>query len=158
MGCPSDPVPCSVRLPPLHKVSRSPSPAPHHIKSHRPSSRELKTFDDISSVLTLSSPSRLDLPEVYNVAKESLNSFFPHDPTPYYEFGQLEEALVLAIEHNVKPVRDKSAVSDITSLFYCGLDLTSGVLFCACSDCRALKFRNFCGFHGLHITPPFAVI
>ena len=68
--------------------------------------RQLKTFDDISSVLTLTSPSRLDLPEIYGVAKENLSSFFPHRPIPYYEFGQLEEALVLALEHDVKPVRD----------------------------------------------------
>jgi len=72
-----------------------------------PSFRGLKTFEDISSVLTLSSPSRLNIPEIYDTAKESLNSFFPHTPTPYYKFGQSEEALVLAIEHDVKPVRDE---------------------------------------------------
>jgi len=76
-------------------------------------SRQLKTFDDISSVLTLSSPSRVDIPEVYDVAKESLSSFFPHAPTPFYEFGQLEEALVLAIEHDVKTVRDELPVVDV---------------------------------------------
>jgi len=69
------------------------------------SSKELKTFEHISSVLTLSSPSRLDLPEIYRVAKDNLNSFFPHRPTPYYEFSQPEEALVLAIEHDVKPIQ-----------------------------------------------------
>jgi len=69
------------------------------------SSKQPKTFDEISSVLTLSSRSRLDLPEIYDVARENLSSFFPHTPTPYYEFGQLEEALVLAIEHDVKPIR-----------------------------------------------------
>jgi len=76
-------------------------------------SRQLKTFDDISSVLTLSSPSRLNLPEVYDVAKENLSSFFPHAPTPFYEFGQLEEALILAIEHDVKTVRDGLPVVDV---------------------------------------------
>jgi hypothetical protein len=70
--------------------------------------RKLETFEDISSVLTLSSPSRLNLPEIYVVAKESLSSFFPHTSTPYYEFCQSEEALVLAIEHDVKPVSNKS--------------------------------------------------
>ena len=77
------------------------------VLSHRPLSRQFETFSDISSVLILSSPSRLNLPEIYAVAKESLSSFFPHNPTPYYGFGQLEGALVLAIEHDVKPVRDE---------------------------------------------------
>ena len=70
--------------------------------------RQLENFEDISSVLFLSSPSRLDLPEIYNVAKESLNSFFPHVPTPRYKFGQSEEGLILAIEHDVKPVSSKA--------------------------------------------------
>ena len=69
--------------------------------------RKLETFEDISSVLTISSPSRLNLPKIYDVAKESLSSFFPHTPTPYYEFSRSEEALVLAIEHDVKPVSNE---------------------------------------------------
>ncbi|KAF9789770.1 hypothetical protein BJ322DRAFT_1044110 [Thelephora terrestris] len=72
---------------------------------HSKTKRPLENFDDIASVLTLSSPSRLNLPDIYAIAKESLSSFFPHTPTPYYEFGQSEEALVLAIEHDVKPVQ-----------------------------------------------------
>lgn len=80
------------------------------VLSHRLLSRQFETFSDISSVLTLSSPSWLNLPEIYAVAKESLSSFFPHNPTPYYGFGQLEEALVLAIENDVKPVRDELIV------------------------------------------------
>jgi len=72
-----------------------------------PSFRELKTFEDIS-ILTLSSPSRLNIPGIYDTAKESLNSFFSYPPTSYYKFGQSEEALVLAIEHDVKSVRDES--------------------------------------------------
>ena len=95
------------------------------VLSHKLLSRQLKTFDDISSVLTLSSPSRPNLLEIYDVAKESLSSFFPHKPTPYYEFGQLEEALVLAIEHNVNPVRDEPIVFDATLSLWCGLDLSS---------------------------------
>ena len=74
------------------------------LSSQRLLTRQLKTFDDIASVLMLSSPSQFDLPEIYDAAKENLISFFPHKPTPY-EFGQSEEALLLAIEHDVKPVR-----------------------------------------------------
>ena len=65
--------------------------------------RKLKTFEDISA-LSLSSPPRLDLPELYDDAKESLSAFFLHTPTPHCEFLQLEEALVLAIDHDVRPV------------------------------------------------------
>jgi len=83
---------------------------------HRRLTRQLKTFDDISSALTLSSPSRLDLPEIYDAAKESLSSFFPHKPTRY-EFGQTEEALLLAIERDVKPVRGKPITTEIILSF-----------------------------------------
>jgi len=69
------------------------------------STKQPKTFEDISSILTLSSPSRFNIPKIYNATKESLNSFFPHTPTPNYEFGQLEEALIVAIEHDVKPIQ-----------------------------------------------------
>ena len=95
------------------------------VLSYQLLSRQLKTFDDISSVLTLSSPSRLNLSEIYDVAKESLSSFFPHRPTPYYEFGQLGEALVLAIERNMKPVCDEPIIFDATLSLWCGLDLSS---------------------------------
>ena len=128
MECPPDPIFRSVRLSPLHKVSRTQPSAfrPQmqnglmSVLSYQLLSRQLKTFDDISSVLTLSSPSRLNLSEIYDVAKESLSSFFPHKPTPYYEFGQLEEALVLAIEHDVKPVRDEPIIFDATLSLWCG--------------------------------------
>lgn len=39
--------------------------------------------------------------------------FFPHTPTPYYEFPQLEDALVFAIEHDVKPVSDKTPIVNV---------------------------------------------
>jgi len=55
------------------------------------------------SSASLSLPSRLDLSEIYRVAKDGLNSFFPHRPTPYYGFCQSEEAFILAIERDVKP-------------------------------------------------------
>ena len=67
-------------------------------------------------MLTLSSPSRLDLPEIYDSAKEGLSSLFPHKPVPY-ELGQSEEALLLAIEHDVKPVRGKSIMTDVILSF-----------------------------------------
>jgi hypothetical protein len=89
--------------------------------SHSPR-RPLENFDDIASVLTLSSPSRLNLPDIYAIAKESLSSFFPHTPTPYYEFGQSEEALVLAIEHDVKPVSGETLTINGV-LLYCYLPL-----------------------------------
>ena len=66
--------------------------------------RALENFDGIASVLALPSPSRLNFTEIYNVVKESPSPFFPHTPTPYYESGQSEEALVLAVEHDVKHV------------------------------------------------------
>ena len=126
MERPGNPSLGSVGSPPICKVSRGPSSAPHlrdrknrltSVLSHRLFVRQLETFDDISSVLTLSSPSRLDLPEIYDAAKESLSSFFPHKPTPYYKFGQSEEALLLAIEHDVKPVRGKPIISSVISSF-----------------------------------------
>jgi hypothetical protein len=80
--------------------------------------RQPETFDEISSVLTLSSRSPLDLPEIHEVAKETLSSFFPHVPTPYYKFGQSEEALVLAIEHDVKPVRDSTPCSGTSGFLH----------------------------------------
>lgn len=50
-------------------------------------SRQEKAFDDISSVLALSSQSRLDLSGIHNVTGESLNTSFPHKLTPHYKFG-----------------------------------------------------------------------
>ena len=84
--------------------------------SKRLLTRQLKTFDDIASVLMLSSPSQFDLPEIYDAAKENLVSFFPHKPTPY-EFGHSEEALLLAIEHDVKPVRGKPIITGVILSF-----------------------------------------
>ncbi|KAF8054778.1 hypothetical protein FPV67DRAFT_1050376 [Lyophyllum atratum] len=72
-------------------------------------------FSQIISILRVSSPLRLDFPEIHALAKDKLNSLFPSGRLPFFRPDNPEEALVLATEYTIPSMRKALYYHFVTS-------------------------------------------
>lgn len=62
-------------------------------------------FTHTASLLRVSSLSQLDIPVVHQLARAHLEGMYPSGPEPFVHPGHLEEALALAVQYKITPVR-----------------------------------------------------
>ncbi|PFH46073.1 hypothetical protein AMATHDRAFT_77826 [Amanita thiersii Skay4041] len=85
-----------------------------HLYHDRPLSPKMQ-IDHIASILRITSPRLLDFPAIHASAKELFIGMFPTGPTPNYHPAKITEALAVATEYNLSPVRKTLFYSIITT-------------------------------------------
>ncbi|KAI0672630.1 hypothetical protein C8Q78DRAFT_1020489 [Trametes maxima] len=63
------------------------------------------TFPRIASVLRASSKDQLDFPAIHSLARDHLERIFPSGPAPSFYSEHAEEALTLAVKHDIPSIR-----------------------------------------------------
>ncbi|KAH9851060.1 hypothetical protein C2E23DRAFT_886809 [Lenzites betulinus] len=66
---------------------------------------ESATFPRVASVLRASSAEQLDFPAIHAVARTRLERMFPTGPEPSFTSEHAEEALTLAVKHDIPSIR-----------------------------------------------------
>ncbi|KAJ8472470.1 hypothetical protein ONZ51_g8496 [Trametes cubensis] len=63
------------------------------------------SFSKIASVLRASSKEQLDFPAIHSIARTRLEEMFPTGPKPAFVSEHAEEALTLAVKHDIPSIR-----------------------------------------------------
>ncbi|KAI0827301.1 hypothetical protein BC628DRAFT_1502265 [Trametes gibbosa] len=66
---------------------------------------ESATFPRVASVLRASSSEQLDFPAIHAIARTRLERMFPTGPEPSFTSAHAEEALTLAVRHDIPSIR-----------------------------------------------------
>ncbi|KAI0353228.1 hypothetical protein OH77DRAFT_1407452 [Trametes cingulata] len=62
-------------------------------------------FDKVASVLRASSKEQLDFPGIHSIARSRMEEMFPTGPQPSFTSPHAEEALTLAVTHDIPSIR-----------------------------------------------------
>ncbi|KAI0273540.1 hypothetical protein BC834DRAFT_966052 [Gloeopeniophorella convolvens] len=75
-------------------------------------------FEHVAGVLRVASPRQLDLPPVFGLANDILETLFPGGPVPFtysHHTGHLEEALELALQYDVSLETKKALLYSVAT-------------------------------------------
>ncbi|EPQ57702.1 hypothetical protein GLOTRDRAFT_56136 [Gloeophyllum trabeum ATCC 11539] len=72
-------------------------------------------FARTAAVLRVASSKQLDFPSIYSIARKRFEELYPSGPQPFVHPDNIEEALELAVEHNIESVQRGLFYSIVTT-------------------------------------------
>ncbi|KAI5980533.1 hypothetical protein F5J12DRAFT_962032 [Pisolithus orientalis] len=72
-------------------------------------------FNQVASILRVSSPSQLDFPDLHALVRSYLEAMFPSGPLPFTHPDHLEEALALTTAYDIRSIRKGIYYSLVTT-------------------------------------------